>query len=507
LDAAETAPAEDGLLALIENQRRLTLREIEPQQVELRGRDALLDELLAEAAQCLGKNLPTLSTVQGEAGLGKTRILYTLARTLRGLYRDQSGRIYYLRASSAEDGEPYSAARQLLRLVLRLGGECSADELDAAWDQLGAIPAEAGRHATAYLLGAIPREAPELQPIMATPGALRQSAARALATALIHLAEQDPLVLLIDDAHAADHVALDALEIATMGEPVVPLGVWVATLPMLATTRPRWSDRAPAGQVRSLAPLDHDDANELLLDLLRPVEFVPGPVLDRLYDMSGGIPLYLTELARAARSSGAIRQHGDESGGYYIAADELLRSADVPVDERLAQQALAAVPAPLAPLVQLCALLGEFTEDDLLGVQAVLRQYHSSIDVDISAGLDRLARMAIIEPRASGYAVRQAVLARAIDSLIPAERRSDFHAAVVDHWQAAGSARPDRLAHHAARAGATGLAAQTYLDLAEESRAQHRYVDAEHQYSRALEYLSADSDSRGRALGGRGQAR
>ena len=65
----------------------------------------------------------------------------------------------------------------------------------------------------------------------------------------------------------------------------------------------------------------------------------------------------------------------------------------------------------------------------------------------------------------------------------------------------------ERLARHAAECGESALAADALLELAEEDRRRHRYVDAETHYSAALEQLASDDARREPILAGRGKVR
>jgi eukaryotic-like serine/threonine-protein kinase len=371
--AAEQAdPA--GLLYLDAEPPEVELYEIDPRSVPLRGRDELFAAALDDIRGALTSARPVLWTLEGAEGLGKTQAQQALARLLRS---EHEADVFYVRARATRG--PHGVLRSLCRLALGLPeGLVTAPALAAAWGELGCAPSPAGVAALAVLLAApghAPGQAPPGSPVQAAPGALRQAAAAALAQALVHRARRRPLVILLDDAHWADPATLDALERATMAGVSAPLAVCASTRPALFTLRPRWGDRAAASRRMTLAPLDAAATRALLGDLLRPVEFVPAPVVERLHGLSGGIPLHVVELARMVRTSGAIRRHRGLDG-YYIAADELLAGGDAPMAARLARRALAGVPAPLVPLAELCALVGAaeaLSEADARGIQAALR--------------------------------------------------------------------------------------------------------------------------------------
>jgi tetratricopeptide (TPR) repeat protein len=349
--------------------------------------------------------------------------------------------------------------------------------------------------------------------VLAAPGALRQATASALARLLGHAAAGPGLALLVDDAHWADHAALDALELGTMAEPGSALVVIATARPSFGLLRPRWGDRAVMATSHTLDPLDEASARALVGDLLRPVEFVPQPVADRLHALAGGVPLYLVELGRALRESGAIRQQPGMRG-YYLAADELLHAADTPVFARLAERLVASVPAPLLPVLELCALLDDgFTAAEVHGVQRALDAGEAGpgagdATADAAVALGRLEEMGVLAPAAAGYRFRHPLLARAVAALIPGGRKRAWHVAALRHYEQHhehGTALAR--ARHAAAAGAGETAAGIWLTLGDQAHAEHRYVDAEAHYSAALELWAADHPARVRALAGRGSVR
>ncbi|HWN67754.1 MAG TPA: protein kinase [Haliangium sp.] len=514
-----TVPLAQGFARLAPGAAPVLLH-IDPEALPLRGRDALLDELLGLVRTCVRERRPLLATLLGDVGMGKTRALDALARALRPL--DQP-RVLYLRARQEAPGALVAA---LVRLALGLApgtpgagapgadapgaGETLAQALALAWSDAGGAPDGAGLWALAYHLGAAETGAPGVARVLAAPGALRQATASGLARLLVHAASAHGLVLLVDDAHWADHAALDALELGTMAEAGGGLVVISAARPAFGSLRPRWGDRAATPWSHTLAPLDEASARALVGDLLRPVEFVPRPVADRLHALTCGVPLYLVELGQALRESGAVRQQPG-THGYYLAADELLRAADTPVFARLAERLVASVPVPLLPVLELCALLDEgFTAAEVHGIQRALEADAGGAagGADAAVALGRLEEMGVLAPAAQGYRFRHPLLAHAVASLIPGARKRAWHVAALRHYEQHaehGTARAR--ARHAAAAGATEIAVRIRLALAGEAHAQHRYVDAEACYSEALELMSPDHAARVQALAGRGSTR
>ncbi|WP_437292512.1 protein kinase domain-containing protein [Sorangium sp. So ce426] len=489
----------------------------EPGETALRGRDAALCAALAAAQEALAGGGPALVTALGAEGHGKSRFLGALAAALHA-----GGAAVHaaaaLRPEAAENGATLVA---LLRAALALpaSGERDADAEEALVQRLGAAEAARAWPAVGLALGRLAPGDPAAAPLLGAPGARRHAEARALAAALAAAA---PLALLLDDADRADASALDAIELATAEGSAARLAIVLAARPSIASLRPGLGERAARRVALDLGPLDAEAAGALLQDRLRPVEFVPRAVLDRLHALARGVPRDLVEVACALRVGGAIqRARGGE--GWTLAPDELLSLSAAPLGERLAERALAALPPPLVDLLEGAAILG----DDLspADLEAALRAQDRATGapppagaLDPGVGLARLARAGVLVVRSASpprYAFRHPLLREAVEARIPPARRRALHAAVLQGLlgapRAAGARA--RIARHAAAAGDLAAAAAAHAELADEALARHDVVEAEQRFTAALrlagllERDDASTRARARALAGRGRAR
>ncbi|WNG21762.1 protein kinase [Cystobacter fuscus] len=427
------------------------------------GRDALLDTLCADAARAFSGPGPGLTVLTGEPGLGKTRVLDALATRLE----TQPGVRVVRLAAPPPDSAPGDAL------------------LHALWDAL-APP--------------LPFPAPTR----------RQALARAVAETVRQSAARGPLALLIDDAHQADPTSLDALEVATLAAPDVPLWVCAAARPELRGLRPLLGERAGHLAHQTLPPLAPEAQRALLRHLLRPAEFIPEPVLARLEQLTQGVPLSLVEVARALRTSGALRATADGEG--YVAADELLHISVTPLFERLAARALAVLPEAHQGLARLCAVLGQ--EVTVARVDAAQRHLEKKEDTARMAGLDagtglaRLERAGLLRAVGPGrYAFRQPQLREALERALPPTWRRSLHLAALRALPE-GDTEPRARARHAAASGAHEEAFAAWFALGEAARRAHRHVEAEQDYTHALAQLpEGDRERRARVLAGRGRVR
>ncbi|WP_343211147.1 serine/threonine-protein kinase PknK [Archangium violaceum] len=433
----------------------------------LLGRDAPLDTLRSDVARSFSGQGPGLSVLTGEPGLGKTRLLDALAARL-----ESEGHARVLRLAA-----PHPDASAPDALLQSLWARCDKDT-----------------------------------PLPSTPsGARRHALARTVAEALRQLAARQPLALLLDDAHQADPTSLDALEMATLAAPEVPLWVCTAGRPELLGLRPLLGERSGHSAHHVLPPLAPEASRALLLHLLRPAEFIPEPVLARLEQLTQGVPLSLVEVARALRTSGALR--ATPQGEWYVAADELLHVSVTPLFERLAARALSVLPAAHQGLAQLCAVLGQ--ELTVTQVDAAQRHLEAKEDaarvagLDAGTGLARLERAGLLRRVGPArYAFRQPQLREALERALPSSWRRALHAAALRGLSGQGDAEQRQRARHAAACGAHEESFTAWFSLGEAARRAHRYVEAEQDYTHALAQLpEGDTARRAQVLAGRGRVR
>ena len=189
-------------------------------------------------------------TVVGEAGIGKTR----LALEVCGGVREHAD-VLVGRCVSYGEGASYLPLRELV--------EQSGEELDAVLAGAGSVGEEHLK----------------------------------LRTYFARLANERPLVLVLEDIHWAEPTLLDLIESfgALAGE--APILVLCLARPDLLDVRPTWP------VTLTLAPLERDELVELLAGGNGDVE--PG-LTRRIAELAEGNPLYAEQLLAYAREGGSL---------------------------------------------------------------------------------------------------------------------------------------------------------------------------------------------------------
>lgn len=264
----------------------------------------------------------------GEPGIGKTRLL----DAVRAQAENRGCSVFAGRAAEFEAELPFGVFVDAL------------DDYLATLD-LAKLAALAGRSA-GLLSAAFPAFEPLAEgspPVLPEERFRMHRAVRAL---LSRLAEDKPVVLVLDDVHWTDAGSVELLCHLLVHPPLGPVLIVVAFRPGQLTRRleAALSDRArlTGGRRLDLAPLAPTEAHELI----GPT--VPISVRDQLVEESGGNPLFLQELARgAARQASAppraravppnvpdsvLTVLESEVGSFSISAQALLQGAAVAGD-------------------------------------------------------------------------------------------------------------------------------------------------------------------------------
>jgi tetratricopeptide (TPR) repeat protein len=474
------------------------------------GRDELLRTLLESMRGATAASSPTIFTLYGEAGYGKTHLAQMLVQHLEVLPKVQT---IFIRAKEALGGSAGQTAREIFMRALALPEAAPPDYGRALLaTALGAEMAKECWAGVAVAMGWVSPEHPDLRQAAAAPGALRSGAARAAGEALRVMSRKRALAVIVEDAHFVDETALDALEFAALKEAACPLWICVVGRPSFGRGRTAWGGRAAHRQELTLPALDPTAAAELARRLLIPVETVPASALARLAERTQGVPLLLVELVRGLKRDGLVRK-SEKTGAWTLATDELDKLPDLPLVQWLASRETESLPPDLLAHARLASMLGvEFSTEELEGVMLELDRAGAAAEtqLDASIGVRRLAESGIlVRHRGGRVGFRHSLLRDSVYQAVPAAQRETIHRAAYDHFKRQDrlpeASRLPQMAFHAARSGLKEEAGRLYLNLAKGMLVRHAYLDAELLYKNALENLP-DSDYQAQIAASRGRA-
>jgi hypothetical protein len=447
---------------------------------EFTGRVELLDELgelLRKAARGGGG---ARAFVGGESGVGKSRFLAEVAHRARNLeLRVVIGECVTIGAHPTRDAEQATALSPLRPLLRALVDACSDSRVRA--DRL---VGPRGRLLAAYepaLLRLPGQDAyPDPPPLAAQ--AAHERLLAALHETIARLAEDAPLLLILDDLQWADALSLDVLEKAPPGffegRRILLIGAYRST--EMTPRLERIAD-APGARRATLGRFDDAAIAHMVGDMLA-LDEVPALLIARISAASDGNPFFVAEYLRAAVDEGWIVRELGGTWRFAASARPLPGSLRELLDLRLL-----ALSAPARAMIEVASVLGRELEADLLVATAGLTETES-----VDALKELVARALFEELDRDRFRFAHEKLREAADDGLPADLRRVLHrrAALAIERRRSGAALGSYhpvLAHHWARAAIYGKAVD-HLELAgEQTLASAAYAEAAGFFLRALD--------------------
>jgi DNA-binding CsgD family transcriptional regulator/tetratricopeptide (TPR) repeat protein len=414
--------------------RRISSAELIGRAAELSSLAVALDDVRAGQGRVV--------VVEGDAGLGKTRLVEHFTSQASGIGVLAGGGI-----PLAAD-VPYAPVIEVFRALAVLYPP--AGEALLPHDQ----PSGAGPPGPARLLSLA-------------------------AEALRAVAEQLPVVVVVEDLHWADASTRDlvsylaralrrdrVLLLATVRaeelDPACPVAELVGELA-----------RAPHAERLVLRPLDRDEvaAQVRAITGIAP----PAAMVDRMVVRAAGNPFFTEELLAAGTGTASVPA---------TVRDVLLTRA-------------ARLPAPGRRVLQAAAVLGRSVPHELLAAV--------TDPADLDAGLPAAVAHRLLEPRGDGYLFRHPLIQETVYAdLLPAVRR-DLHARAAARLEATSAAatvtelagHAVQLAYHWRAAGAAGPALAAAVRAGQLAAAAHAPAEALACYEYALGAWPAVPDAAG----------
>jgi class 3 adenylate cyclase/tetratricopeptide (TPR) repeat protein len=451
------------------------------------GRDqelAALTQALAQAGQGQGQ----LVALLGEAGVGKSRLVYEFVHghATQGWHVLESAAVSYGSATS------YFPVMDLLKRYAHVEDTDDARTIRAkVTDQVLTLDEtlQETLPALLVLLDALPDDSPFRQ---LDPAQRRQRTLTALKRVLLRESQVQPLLLVVEDLHWIDIETQALLDSLVESLPM-------AQLLLLVNYRPEyqhgWGSKTYYTQLR-LDPLSPASA-EAVLDTLLGQDTSLVPLKQLLIVRTAGNPFFLEESVRTLVETGVLV---GEPGAYRL--EQALPTIQVPAT---VQAVLAAridrLPPEAKRLLQTAAVIGTEVPGPLLTAIADLPDTELHRHLTSLQAVEFLYETCLFpEPE---YTFKHALTHEVAYGSLLQERRRALHSRIIEAMEGLAGDRvaeqAERLAHHALR-GEVWNKAVTYCQQAG-ARAYDRAAFREavsyfDQALQALKYLHEHSDTR-----------
>ncbi|MBA3532702.1 MAG: AAA family ATPase [Ardenticatenales bacterium] len=476
----------------------LRTRGVEGIETRMVGRAAELLHLQQALRAVRAGHMCQALTVIGEAGVGKSRLLYEF-RSWVELTPDE---LWLFKGRTAPEMTrlPYALLRDMLAFRFQiqdsdLAEVARAKLVQGLLDFLSDEPeAEMKAHFIGQLLGFDFSASPHLRGMVADTKQLRDRARYYLSRVFTRASEQAPLLLLLEDLHWADDASLDTLAYLVQECRALPLLLVATARHTLLERRPDWGEGQPyAGHHRlHLAPLPTQETHQLVDEVLQKLPEIPPALRALIVERAEGNPFYVEELVKMLIEERVILPGTD---GWQA---DPARLADVRVPPTLTgvlQARLEALPADERALLQQASVVGRVFWDSAVSYLAEQEeaQVHQTL-------MHLRQRELLYQHEVSTFAgAREYLFKHALlrdvtyESLLKPQRRL-YHARAADWLNAQGRAQAEQyaglLAQHYEQAGERAQAAPWYRLAAERARAAYANLAALDYYQQLLPLLA-----------------
>ena len=415
--------------------------------------------------------------LSGEAGIGKSRLTAALMERLAG---EPHTRLRYFCSPQHTDSAFYPIIGQMERaaeLAHNDAPQAKLDKLDAVFAQAATSPEDAALLAEMLSLPNDGRY-PALE---LTPEQRRQGTLEALMSQLVGLARQQPVLMILEDAHWVDPTSLEAF-----GRTVDRIRMLPVLL--IVTFRPEFNAQwVGQSHVTSLTlnRLGKRKAAAIVTRIFANKE-LPADMLAEIVERTDGIPLFIEETTKAvleAESEGAARRTVAAVPSSAMAVPASLYASLMARLDRLGST---------KELAQIGAAIGREFSHTLLAAVTLKpeAELESALDRLVAAGL--LFRQGV--PPHASYLFKHALVQDAAYGTLLREPRRALHARIAEALESQfaeiAERRPELLARHCTEAGLIEKAAGLWGKAGQRSLERSALVEAADQLTRALAQIA-----------------
>jgi class 3 adenylate cyclase/tetratricopeptide (TPR) repeat protein len=400
--------------------------------------------------------------LSGEPGMGKSRIVDALCERIV----DDP---YYHLICQCSPYHTNSALHPVIRQFERSAGFTLEDSAAIKLEKLEALLSATGNltDSTASLLAdllSIPFDG-RYPPLEFSPAQRKTETIAAIVHQLTRLAEQKPVLFVLEDAHWID---------PTTQELVTRLidGIGSTRVLTLITARPEflspWTGRDHVTSL-VLSRLSKTQCAELIAGVATAGMLRPA-LVDDILAKTDGVPLFVEELTKAVIESATP----DRPAVPATLQDSLMARLD-----RL---------GPAKEIAQVAAVIGQQFS------YALLETVSPASAADVATGIARLVDAGLAFPQSQAsepsYSFKHALMRDvAYDNLLRG-RRQQIHERVAraleEHFPAVAESEPELLAQHFGRAGLAALACTYYERAGDRAAARSNFAEAVAHFSAGL---------------------
>jgi class 3 adenylate cyclase/predicted ATPase/ABC-type lipoprotein export system ATPase subunit len=450
---------------------------------ELVGREKELDVLL----RCWLKaksNQGQVVLLSGEAGIGKSRLLAAL---LEHVAKEPHSRLRYYCSPHHTDSALYPIIAQIERAA-------GLTRDDAAQDKLEKLDAMLARSSTSKQDAALIADLLSFpndgrSPVIGlTPPQRRQRTLEALVAHIASHATQNPVLVILEDAHWIDPTTQEFLGLLLNRARDAKL---MAVVTHRHDFQSPWTVQENFSQV-VLDRLDHG-SSAVMVEHVTGGRAIPAEIREQIIIRTDGVPLFIEEVTQAVLESGLLRQI---NGRFEFAS----RRIPLAIPMTLADSLMARLDrlGRAKKTAQVSAILGRTFSYTLL--HAVLRCAPDELKRD----LDKLVGAGILNAtgttyRDSTYIFRHALIQEIAYESLLRRSRQEYHQQIaqvlLDQFSEVAAAQPEVVARHFTSAGLASTAITFWTQAGQFAMQRSANLEAITHLTTALDLLGTLQES------------
>ncbi|MET0624260.1 MAG: protein kinase, partial [Pyrinomonadaceae bacterium] len=482
---------------------RLQTRGVEGVETRMVGRQAELARMRDALHTVLEDRELEALTIVGDAGLGKSRLLYEFSSEVELL--GEPLQVFNGRAGQRTRGLPFALVRDVFSLRFGINDSdpppVARERFERGMSELFGDGAE-GRmraHFVGHLAGLDFSSSPHLAGILQDAKQVRGRAFHYAAEFFQRVARTSPVLLLLDDLHWADDGSLDFVDHLARECAQSPLLVLCFARPELLERRPAWGEGQQAHARLNLQPLTKRESRQLVEEILRNAQAIPHALRELVVGAAEGNPFYVEELIKMLIDQRVIVPAAER---WHVDASRLVEVRVPPTLTGVLQARLDGLTAWEKTVLQRASVVGrEFWDGALEEFSRAAAARGETFEGDTAEALETLRRKELIFRReasafngAREYVFKHALLRSvAYEGLLKRERRR-LHAEAAAWLVREAGVRVEEYAavvaeHHETARDAV-RAAEWYGRAGRQARASYSPEAAIGFYRKALEHLA-----------------
>jgi predicted ATPase len=417
--------------------------------------------------------------LSGDAGIGKSR----LVQMLKEHVAQEPHTRWECRSSSYFENTALFPVTDLFQRLLRFEGEDIPEEKVGKLEQMLSqyrLPLEESVQLFAPFLS-LPMPENPYPPLHLSPQRQRQKTLETLVAILLQLAEQQPVLFIVEDLHWTDPTTLELLNLVIEQIPT-------ASLLLLLTCRshlqPTWHHRSYITEM-TLNHLSHAQVEQIVIGMTDG-KTLPQEVLAQVVAKTDGVPLFVEEVTKAILESGQLKAcdgHYELIGSFSTLAipatlqDSLMARLDRLVTAKAVAQYAAVIGRQFA-----YDLLSTVSQLDAATLQRELRQLVEA-EIVYQRGL----------PPQATYVFKHALIQDAAYASLLKSTRQQYHQSIAQVLEAqfpeTTEGQPELLAHHYTEAGLNSQAVHYWHHAGQQASERSAHLEAMTHLQQGLQLL------------------